>query len=81
MCVHEVLEGGGLAEQLAVGGGGQVDVEDHVIVDGEAEHDADQRELAVRLERTAVRPEAARVLAVREHAWTDSRHARRRRAV
>lgn len=63
----EVLESPFTAEQFAVDDHGEVDVKDDRVVNGQAEHDADQCELTVTLERRRVEPELVGVTIVREH--------------
>ena len=45
MRVYEIVEAAPLPHQLAIDDHGEVNVQDDVVVDGESEHDADQREL------------------------------------
>lgn len=66
--VGQVPEGSFLAHELAVDHHGEVDVQDAVVVDGQAQDDADQRVLALVLEGRRVEPEQLGALVVREHA-------------
>lgn len=51
------MEGAGLAAELLVHNWREVDVKDHVVVDGQPEHNAHQRELSIILKAVGVEPE------------------------
>lgn len=65
--VCEVPEGSFLAHELSVDHHGEVNVQDAVVVDGQAKDDADQRELTLVLKRRWVEPEHLGALVVRKH--------------
>lgn len=67
--VGQVPERSFLAHELPVDHHGEVDVQDAVVVDGQAQDDADQRVLALVLEGRRVEPEQLGALVVREHTW------------
>ena len=68
MGVDEITEAAALPHQLAIDDHREVDVEDDVVVDGESEHDADQRELRVVLEAARVEPKHVRLVVQNKHA-------------
>lgn len=57
-------------EQLHVDHLGEAQVEDHAVIDREADEDAHELELAVKLERVLVEPVVATVFVVDEHAFS-----------
>ena len=63
------MEGALFAHEFAVDNHGEVDVEDHVVVDGQPQYDADQHELTVILERRWVEPEVTGLFLMHKHAW------------
>lgn len=65
--VGQVPERPFLAHELPVDHHGEVDIQDAVVVDGQAQDDADQCVLAVVLEGRRVEPEQLGALVVREH--------------
>lgn len=66
--VAQVPERALLAHELPVDHHGEVHVQDAVVVDGQAQHDADQRELTLRFERGRIEPKQLCVFIVGEHA-------------
>mmetsp|Transcript_11500 Transcript_11500/g.28707 ORF Transcript_11500/g.28707 Transcript_11500/m.28707 type:complete len:485 (-) Transcript_11500:933-2387(-) len=66
-CGLEVLEPDRLVHELLVHDVWEAHVQDDAVVDGDAEEDADQLELAVALEGVLVEPEGAERLVVGEH--------------
>lgn len=65
--VLEVVEGALPPHELAVDDHGEVDVQDDVVVDGQAQDDPDQLELRVALKRRRVEPVRLGLRIEREH--------------
>lgn len=57
--VSKVMERSRFAAQLLVHDRREVDIKDHIVVDGQPQHNAHQRELSVILKAVGVEPEGA----------------------
>lgn len=71
--VGQVPQSSFLAHQLPVNNHREVDIQDAVVIDGQAQNDANQCVLALILKRWGVEPEQFGVLIVREHACRRTR--------
>ena len=65
--IEKVLENSLLPQQFAVDNHGELHVQNAAVVDGQAKHNANERELALGFKRQGVEPELPGLLIVCEH--------------
>lgn len=61
------MEGARFAAQLLVHDRWEVDIQDHIVVDGQPQHNAHQRELSIILKAVGVEPEGTCLIVEAEH--------------